>query len=68
MEESLEETFEKYAQGKVDSKEKKLTLTLKSNVSALRAKYIKKQYDELVKAGFKKDDALTIVCSGVITF
>ena len=68
MEESLEETFDKYAQGKVDAKEKKLTLSLKSGISALRAKLIKKHYDELVKAGFKKEDALAIICSGIISF
>ena len=50
MEESLEETFEKYAQGKVDSKEKKLSLILKSGVSGIRAKLIRKQFDELVTA------------------
>ena len=68
MEESLEETFEKYAQGKVDAKEKKLSLLLKSAISSTRAKLIRKQFDELVKAGFKKEDALAIICSGVITF
>ncbi len=68
MDESLEETFDKYAQGKVEAKEKRLTLALKSDVSGIRAKLIKKQYDELVKAGFKKEDAIAIICSGVITF
>jgi hypothetical protein len=68
MEESLEETFDKYAQGKVEAKEKKLALSLKSGISAVRAKLIRKQYEELVKAGFSKEDALTIICSGVITF
>jgi hypothetical protein len=68
MEESLEETFEKYAQGKVEAKEKRLSMALKSDISAFKAKLIKKQFDELVKAGFKKEDALAIICSGVITF
>jgi hypothetical protein len=68
MEESLEETFDKYAQGKIEAREKRLALALKSNVSAIRAKLIKKQYDELVKAGFKKEDAMTIICAGVIPF
>ena len=68
MDESLEETFDKYAQGKVEAKEKRLGLLLKSNISAAKAKLIKKQYDELVKAGFKKEEALAIITSGVITF
>jgi hypothetical protein len=68
MDESLEETFDKYAQGKVEAKEKRLTLTLKSEIQSIRAKLIKKQFDELVKAGFKKEDALAIITSGVITF
>lgn len=68
MEESLEETFDKYAQGKVEAKEKRLAMSLKSEVSTIRAKLIKKQYDELIKAGFKKEDAMEIICSGVISF
>jgi|GEM_PF-6184469 len=68
MDESLEETFDKYAQGKIEAKEKRLALSLKSEVSATRAKLIKKQYDELVKVGFKKEEALAIITSGVITF
>ncbi len=68
MDESLEETFDKYAQGKIEAKEKRLTLVLKSNVSSVRAKVIKKQFDDLVKAGFKKEDAMAIITSGVISF
>ncbi len=68
MDESLEQTFDKYAQGKVEAKEKQLTFSLKSDITAIKAKLIKKQYDELVKAGFKKEDALVIICSGAITF
>jgi hypothetical protein len=68
MDESLEETFDKYAQGKVEAKEKRLSLLLKSSISSVKAKLIKKQFDELVKAGFKKEEALAIIASGVITF
>jgi hypothetical protein len=68
MDESLEETFDKYAQGKVEAKEKKYSMLLKSGVTSIRAKLIKKQYDELVKAGFKREDALAILISGVISF
>jgi len=65
--ETLEETYNKYMKGKIESREKKLELSLKSNVPALRAKLLKKHYDELVKAGFSKDEALTIISAGVIT-
>jgi len=66
--ETLEETYEKYMKGKIEAKERKLTLSLKSNIPALKAKVVKKYYDELKKAGFTKDEALAIICSGVISF
>lgn len=64
--ETLEETYERYMKGKIDSMEKKLALSLKSGVPALHAKLAKRYYDELVKAGFSKDEALAIITSGVI--
>jgi hypothetical protein len=65
--ETLEETYNRYMKGKIESREKKLELSLKSKVPALRAKLLKKYYDELVKAGFSKDEALAIIAAGVIT-
>lgn len=66
-EETLEETYEKYMKGKIDSRERRLSLSLKSNIPALRARLAKKYHDELVKAGFSKEETLAIICSGVIT-
>lgn len=67
MDETLEETYQKYMKGKVENKEKKLQMTLESKIPSLKAKETKKMYDELVKAGFSKKDALTIICSGVMS-
>ena len=65
--ETLEETYLKYMKGKIENKEKKLEMSLSSKIPSLKAKETKKMYDELVKAGFSKKDALTIICSGVMS-
>jgi len=64
--ETLQETFDKYMKGKIESKEKKLEMTLKSKIPELKAKVIKKSYNELVKAGFSAKDAMIILTSGMI--
>ncbi len=64
--ETLQETFDKYMKGKIESKEKKLEMTLKSKIPELKAKVIKKSYNELVKAGFSAKDAMMILTSGII--
>ena len=64
--ETLEQTFDKYMRGKIESKEKKMEFLLKSKVVPLRAKLTKKMHEELVKAGFSSKDALEIICSGIL--
>ena len=62
--ETLEETFDKYMKGKIKSRERKLELLDKSDVIPMRAKLFRKSYEELVKAGFGKNDTMAILCSG----
>jgi len=64
--ETLEQTFDKYMKGKIESKEKRMGLILKSKIPEMKAGLTKRMYDELVKAGFGKKDALTIICSGIM--